>query len=461
MVDVLLGELGHLLGADAGHALERVRRGDAERGDVGELLAGVGRGEAELADAGDRAFARAHPVAEAAAVGGAEVLAHDHAHAARHRPGRLQDPALAGMGGDPLLRLRLVGDGHVGHAEAERDQAAAAGVAVGHLGELGQLDARFGEQALGDVAAQRVLLRQVEPLAGQLVDRVDAALGDQHVGLLLAAGGEQLVGMQDRRGGDVRRGDDHLVLDRAAGAHHLGHARGLGDRGAHAGRPGQRLRRRERGAQQHVARRIGRVDAEQHPHFGGRLRAGQRRRDERERDEGTNDDACFMAELPRVKPAELSTAPHTAGVANRYPPENYVTGVASARRPVLGAQPSLTGTKIFSPSRCTSSATLFGLPAITLLHLLDRLHRPAVDRQQHVAGLDPGPGRGAADVLDHQAGVELGLALLLAGQRPQRQPELAARRPSRHRRPPSRPPRRRRRAWPRSSARRGRARPSA
>ena len=65
----------------------------------------------------------------------------------------------------------LVGDGHVGHVEAERDQAAAAGVAVGDLGELGQLDARFGEQALGDVAAQRILLRQVDALARKLVDR--------------------------------------------------------------------------------------------------------------------------------------------------------------------------------------------------------------------------------------------------------------------------------------------------
>ena len=45
------------------------------------------------------------------------------------------------------------------------------------------------------------------------------------------------------------------------------------------------------------------------------------------------------------------------------------------------------------PSRWTSSATLFGLPASTLLHLLDRFDRLAVDRQQHVAGLDAGARR--------------------------------------------------------------------
>jgi hypothetical protein len=107
--------------------------------------------------------------------------------------------ACPGCAGDPLLRLHLVGDGHVGHAEAERDEAAAAGVAVGHLGELGELDVRFGEQALGDVAAQRVLLRQVEALARELVDRVDVASRDERVGLLLAARREQLVRVQDRR----------------------------------------------------------------------------------------------------------------------------------------------------------------------------------------------------------------------------------------------------------------------
>ena len=271
--DALLRELGHFLGADPGRAVDALGRRDAERGDVGELLARVGRGEAEAADARDRAVGRIDPVAEARAIGGAEVLAHDHAHAARHRPRRLEDVRLARVRGDPLLGLRLVGDGHVGHVERQRHQAATAGVAVGDLGELAELDARLGEQALGDVAAQRVLLRQVEALAGQLVDRVDVAAGHQGVDLLLAARRQQLVLMQHGRGRDVRRRDDDLVFDRAAGAHHLGHGRGLGDRGPRTGGPAQRLRGPERGAEQHVAGAVGRVDAEQHAHFGGGERA--------------------------------------------------------------------------------------------------------------------------------------------------------------------------------------------
>ena len=183
------------------------------------------------------------------------------------------------------LAWRLVGDGDVGHVERERDQAAAAGVAVGDLGELAELDSRLGEQALGDIAAQRVLLRQVETLAGELFDLVDVVLDDQRVDLLLAARRQQLVGMQHRRSRDVRRGDDDLVLDRAAGAHDLGHGRGLGDRGLRSGGAGQRLRRRERRAQQHVAAGIGRVDAEQDVDLG---RAGdadaERERSDDERD---------------------------------------------------------------------------------------------------------------------------------------------------------------------------------
>ena len=109
-------------------------------------------------------------------------------------------------------------------------------------------------------------------------------------------------------------------------------------------------------------------------------------------------------------------------------------------------QPGRTGTKIFSPSRCTSRATLFGLACSTLAHLLDRLHRLAVDRQQHVTGLDAGARGRAADVLDHQALVDPRLAALVAasaGAAPGR-----AGRPARAPASPSRPVARSRRRRP-------------
>src|SRR5205085_3930431 len=60
------------------------------------------------------------------------------------------------------------------------------------------------------------------------------------------------------------------------------------------------------------------------------------------------------------------------------------------------------------------------------LDLLDRLHRLAVDGNQHVPGLDAGALGRPFDTLDDETAVDLRLALLVAGQRPQRQPERAA-----------------------------------
>src|SRR5690349_22145113 len=66
-----------------------------------------------------------------------------------------------------------------------------------------------------------------------------------------------------------------------------------------------------------------------------------------------------------------------------------------------------------------------GLAREHALDLLDRRHGLAVDREQHVARLDAGALGGAADVLDDEAVVELGLALLVTRQRPERQSERA------------------------------------
>ena len=56
-------------------------------------------------------------------------------------------------------------------------------------------------------------------------------------------------------------------------------------------------------------------------------------------------------------------------------------------------------------------------------HLLDTVHRLAVDGQQHVARLHAGPLRRAAHALDQQAVVQPGLRQLGAGQRPHREAE--------------------------------------
>ena len=68
--------------------------------------------------------------------------------------------------------------------------------------------------------------------------------------------------------------------------------RGLRDRGARAGRAGQRLRRRERRAQQHVAGGIGRVDAEQDADLAGGACGARRQADE--------DASAAPSELKRI-----------------------------------------------------------------------------------------------------------------------------------------------------------------
>src|SRR6185437_13597572 len=78
--DTLLHQVGDLVGADSGRALDALGGRDAERGDVGELLAGVGRGDAEPADARNDAVRRVDPLGDAGAFGDAEVLADDDAH---------------------------------------------------------------------------------------------------------------------------------------------------------------------------------------------------------------------------------------------------------------------------------------------------------------------------------------------------------------------------------------------
>src|SRR5205085_5814371 len=106
------------------------------------------------------------------------------------------------------------------------------------------------------------------------------------------------------------------------------------------------------------------------------------------------------------------------------PPENNVTSVATTRRPVASAD--LHRHEDLLAVALDEQRDALRLAGDDAPDLLDRLHRLAVDRQEHVARLDAGTRRGARDVLDDEAGVDLGLALLLARQRPEREPELAA-----------------------------------
>ncbi len=152
----------------------------------------------------------------------------------------------------------------------------------------------------------------------------------------------------------MRRRDDDLVLDRAAGAHDLGHGRGLRDRRPRAGRPRQRLRRRERCAQEDVARRIGGIDAEQDVDLGGGGAAGAEPEADEERQQrcagrlegGGHGNAPDSGRARRDKPPKLTaTSPANRGKREcRAEISSRVLPLRHSRRTV--------GPKKKRPARC-------------------------------------------------------------------------------------------------------------